>query len=91
MVVGSRQDLNITKIQVKEINFLCDPKELEGDFFIKVRSTGRLLPCQVSDNATSVNLKAGESGVSPGQACVFYKKDEKGMRVYGGGWIVSTS
>ena len=62
VIVGSRQDLNITKIQVKEINFLCDPKELEGDFFIKVRSTGRLLPCQVSDSATSVTLYAGESG-----------------------------
>jgi tRNA-specific 2-thiouridylase len=91
VIVGSRQDLNITKMQVKEINFLCDPKELEGDFFIKVRSTGRLLPCQVSKNATSVTLQTGESGVSPGQACVFYKKDEQGMRVYGGGWIVSTS
>jgi len=45
----------------------------------------------VSDSATSVTLYAGESGVSPGQACVFYKKDDKGMRVYGGGWIVSTS
>ena len=91
VVVGSRQDLNITKIKIKEINFLCDPKELEGDFFIKVRSTGRLLPCQVSDNATLVSLQVGESGVSPGQACVFYKKDKQGMRVYGGGWIVSTS
>lgn len=91
VVVGSRQDLNITKIQIKEINFLCNPKELEGDFFIKVRSTGRLLPCQVGKNATSVTLETGESGVSPGQACVFYKKDEQGMRVYGGGWIVSTS
>ena len=91
VIVGSRQDLNITKIQVKEINFLCDPKELEGNFFIKVRSTGRLLPCRVSDSATSVTLQAGESGVSPGQACVFYRKDDKGMRVYGGGWIVSTS
>ena len=91
VIVGSRQDLNITKMQVKEINFLCDPKELEGDFFIKVRSTGRLLPCQVNNNATSVTLQTGESVVSPGQACVFYKKDEQGMRVYGGGWIVSTS
>jgi tRNA-specific 2-thiouridylase len=91
VIVGSRQDLNITRMRIKEINFLCDPKELEGDFFIKVRSTGRLLPCQVSKNATSVTLQTGESGVSPGQACVFYKKDEQGMRVYGGGWIVSTS
>ena len=91
VVVGSRQDLNITKIQIKDINFLCDPKELEGDFFIKVRSTGRLLSCQVSKNATSVTLETGESGVSPGQACVFYKQDKQGMRVYGGGWIVSTS
>ena len=28
-----------------------------------------------------------EDGISPGQACVFYKKDEIGYKVLGGGWI----
>ena len=28
-----------------------------------------------------------ETGISPGQACVFYKKDQYGHKVLGGGWI----
>jgi tRNA-specific 2-thiouridylase len=91
VIVGSRQDLNVSTIHVKDINFLCDPKNLEGNFLVKVRSTGKLLPCKVSKNATLVVLDEGEPGVSPGQACVFYKQDDAGMRVYGGGWIASTS
>ena len=91
VIVGSRQDLNVSTIHVKDINFLCDPKNLEGNFLVKVRSTGKLLPCTVSKNATLVVLDEGEPGVSPGQACVFYKQDDVGMRVYGGGWIASTS
>ena len=91
VIVGSRSDLNITTIKVKDINYLCDPNELKGRFFVKVRSTGKLLPCNVSDHASTVTLDAGEAGVSPGQACVFYKQDGNGMRVFGGGWIASTS
>ena len=32
-----------------------------------------------------------ENSVSPGQACVFYTKDEYGTRLLGGGWIQSTN
>ena len=66
-------------------------KRIDGKFFVKVRSTGKLLACEVSENATLVKLQEGEPGVSPGQACVFYKQDQQGVRVYGGGWIASTS
>ena len=38
------------------------------------------------DNA-EVNLDNLEDGISPGQACVFYKKDDYGYKVLGGGWI----
>ena len=31
-----------------------------------------------------------ETGISPGQACVFYSKDEVGDKVLGGGWIDKT-
>ena len=91
VIVGSRSDLNVTVIKVKDINYLCDTNELRGRFLVKVRSTGKLLPCDVSDQASTVTLDAGEAGVSPGQACVFYKQDANGMRVFGGGWITSTS
>ena len=42
------------------------------------------------DDGKKVILEKGEAGISPGQACVFYKQDEFGMRIYGGGWITTT-
>ena len=38
-------------------------------------------------NTAEVNLELSEDGISPGQACVFYKKDNIGYKVLGGGWI----
>ena len=35
----------------------------------------------------NLNLFEEEYGISPGQACVFYSKDENGYKVLGGGWI----
>ena len=69
---------------------LSDHKEFDQEIFVKVRSTGKLLDAKVdlSDNNTAkVNLKISEDGISPGQACVFYKKDNFGLKVLGGGWI----
>ena len=57
---------------------------------MKVRSTGDLLEADVflNDNKTGiVNLSLPEDGISPGQACVFYNKDQFGFKVLGGGWI----
>ena len=56
---------------------------------VKVRSTGRLLKSKLdlSNGMAKLNLLEDEYGISPGQACVFYSKDELGFRVLGGGWI----
>ncbi len=59
---------------------------------IKVRSTGRLLKAKIviSDGNAKVEILDSETGVSPGQACVFYSKDDFGDKVLGGGWIHKT-
>jgi tRNA-specific 2-thiouridylase len=90
VVIGSREDLLVKSIYLKNLNYLCSKQDLNGNFHVKVRSTGQLLDCTVSENGKKVSLMNGETGVSPGQACVFYKKDELGTRVYGGGWIDKT-
>ena len=41
-------------------------------------------------NKAEVNILDGESGISPGQACVFYLNNEAGDKVLGGGWIDKT-
>ena len=60
--------------------------------FIKVRSTGKLLKAKANLNNTTaeINLNEIETGISPGQACVFYSKNQLGDKVLGGGWIVKT-
>ena len=56
---------------------------------IKVRSTGRLLKAKINILKASAEIEIldKETGISPGQACVFYSRDEIGDKVLGGGWI----
>ena len=41
----------------------------------------------ISNNIGNVVLLEDEYGISPGQACVFYKNDDYGDKLLGGGWI----
>ena len=78
------------KITLKNLNLLTDKKDLDKNIFVKVRSTGSLLEAKVdlkNDNNAQVTLTNFEDGISPGQACVFYNKDQFGHKVLGGGWI----
>ena len=44
----------------------------------------------LNDKNAKVVILDKETGVSPGQACVFYSKDKIGDKVLGGGWIYKT-
>ena len=92
IVVGSKNDLSIKKIYIKNINFLGDIDKKNNNFLIKVRSTGRLIKAKVFFNKAEaeINLEENETGISPGQACVFYTKNNLGYKVLGGGWITKT-
>ena len=73
---------------------MCKKEELEKKIFVKVRSTGKLLDAKIEinkKNGAKISLITPETAVSPGQACVFYCKDEIGTRLLGGGWIHSTN
>ena len=90
IIVGPREKLGKKTILLRDINLLVDKNVFNSDIFVKVRSTGKLLNAKVNFkemNTAEVNLKIPEDGISPGQACVFYKKDELGYKVLGGGWI----
>ena len=92
IVVGEKKNLEIKKIQLRDLNILASKKEFEKTIEIKVRSTGRLLKSKVNfkNNHAEVEILEKETGVSPGQACVFYLKDDIGDKVLGGGWIDKT-
>ena len=90
IIVGSKEKLGKKIIKLRELNLLVDKKELDKEIFVKVRSTGKLLDGKIklkAENTAEVNLENLEDGISPGQACVFYKKDNLGFKVLGGGWI----
>tara|TARA_B100001142_G_scaffold245554_1_gene245009 strand:+ start:1680 stop:2798 length:1119 start_codon:yes stop_codon:yes gene_type:complete len=92
IVVGPRENLGKKIINLDNLNLLVDKSELESKIFVKVRSTGNLLNAKINfkdQNIAEVNLEEKEDGISPGQACVFYKEDRFGFKVLGGGWIRS--
>tara|TARA_Y100000591_G_scaffold288597_1_gene272944 strand:- start:94 stop:1212 length:1119 start_codon:yes stop_codon:yes gene_type:complete len=90
IIVGSKEHLGKKKISLKNLNLLSDKSELNENILVKVRSTGKMLKADINlleKNEAEVNLLNPENGISPGQACVFYKKDQYGHKVLGGGWI----
>ncbi len=89
ITVGPKKYLIQKNIKLKNLNILCNLNELNEEVFVKVRSTGKLLKAHVNlkDDVADIKLREYEYGISPGQACVFYSKNQHGYKVLGGGWI----
>ncbi len=89
VTVGNRDALAVKKIYLKDLNLFSDIEKYNDNLFVKVRSTGRLIKVKanINDAGAEVNLKEIETGISPGQACVFYSQNKFGDKVLGGGWI----
>jgi tRNA-specific 2-thiouridylase len=92
VIVGSKECLEVKEIKLRELNILGSKEEFNNIVYIKVRSTGRLLKAKINllENSANVEILDKETGISPGQACVFYSKDDIGDKVLGGGWIHKT-
>ena len=101
VVVGPREALRISSMRLREVNWLGDgtlAAALADDadrreVFVKVRSTRAPQPAWLRQRAGAVEVEliAGEDGVSPGQACVFYDAPDGQARVLGGGIIQSAA
>ena len=92
IIVGCKEHLIKTKINLKDLNIITsDKKDFDKELFVKVRSTGKLIKAKIDikNKSANVDLLEEEHGIAPGQACVFYSKNENGHKVLGGGWIVS--
>ena len=89
IIVGSKMELLKKKIILKNLNIYNKEEILKKEILAKVRSTGKLLRSKLDlhNGKATLNLLEDEYGISPGQACVFYSKDEIGDKVLGGGWI----
>jgi tRNA-uridine 2-sulfurtransferase len=91
VIVGPREALATRRIRLRDINWLGDGR-LEDigagglDIAARVRSTREPTPARLMPDG-AVELVAAETGVSPGQACVFYASTAPDARVLGGGFI----
>ena len=92
IIVGNKELLEVKEIKLRDLNILGSKKEFDEIINIKVRSTGRLLKAKINflGNFAEVEILEKETGISPGQACVFYSEDKIGDKVLGGGWIDKT-
>src|SRR5712672_2315190 len=98
VVVGPREALRMDRIVLRDVNWIgdgaLDRAVGEGlEIFVRVRSTRAPQPAwlRAADSGYEVELVAGEEGVSPGQACVFYDAPSGRARVLGGGFIQSAT
>ena len=89
--MGSKELLATRTVPIREVNWLGDTpfsSRSEWHVGVKVRSTRPPTDAiirPINDTEATVELVSAEAGVSPGQACVFYNRNDS--RVYGGGWI----
>ena len=97
VVVGPRDALRMDRIALRDVNWIGDGAldEIGSglEIFVRVRSTRVPQPAWLrsTERGHEVELVAGEEGVSPGQACVFYDAPSGQARVLGGGFIQSAT
>src|SRR5215213_9687032 len=85
VVVGRKQDLEVSEVGVRDLNWFLDPGEAAS---VQVRYNGSPVACTVeeeTDGAWVAYLDEPVVGVAPGQSAVFYTGD--GERVVGGGVV----
>jgi tRNA-specific 2-thiouridylase len=95
VIVGPREALMTKTVRLRDENWL-------GDQALSALASGNGAPVEVKvrstrppqngavrmvDGAVYVTLFAGEYGISPGQACVFYADEGEQAEVLGGGFI----
>jgi tRNA-specific 2-thiouridylase len=98
VMVGPREALRMDRIVLRDVNWIGDgalDRAIGGglEIFVRVRSTRPPQPAWLrgGNGRYEIELVAGEEGVSPGQACVFYGAASGQARVLGGGFIQSAT
>ncbi|MEW5421005.1 tRNA 2-thiouridine(34) synthase MnmA [Amorphus sp. 3PC139-8] len=97
VMVGPREALETRRVTLRDLNWLGDVPLAEIDqdgreLFARVRSTRPPVPALLTREGDRyvVELLSPETGVAPGQACVFYDAPDGPARVLGGGVIDRT-
>jgi tRNA-uridine 2-sulfurtransferase len=92
VIVGPRALLAVARLKLRDVNWI-GPGAISAlprgglSIAARVRSTRPPTPALLMPTG-EIEFIEPESGVSPGQACVFYDSAEPGAQVLGGGFIV---
>jgi tRNA-uridine 2-sulfurtransferase len=96
VTVGPRSALATKEVVLRDVNWIgpgtLDAAAASGlEIAVRVRSTRPPVPAVLEsrNGEICVEFVDDESGVAPGQACVFYESAEPRARVLGGGFIRS--
>ncbi len=94
VIVGPRSALARTRLKLRSVNWIGDGElaDLPPDGLLiaaRVRSTRPPAPALLTREGV-VEFIEPETGVSPGQACVFYESLDPRARVLGGGFIAAS-
>ena len=92
MTVGPREALFTRRVALRDVNWIGPgtlDQALGREIAARVRSTHAPAPAVVTRRGDEIWVEfiEGESGVAPGQACVFYDHAGPRARVLGGGFI----
>ena len=94
VIAGPRSALAKTRLKLREVNWIGDGELADLPacglpIGARVRSTRPPTPALLLPSG-EVEFVEPESGVSPGQACVFYESVDPRARVLGGGFIAAS-
>jgi tRNA-uridine 2-sulfurtransferase len=93
VVVGPRSSLAVARLRLRDVNWIGEGEiaDLPANglpIAVRVRSTRPPAPAVLTPIG-EIEFVEPESGVSPGQACVFYDSIDPNARVLGGGFIAA--
>ena len=83
IVVGLKEDLNVSEFTIKDINMFIEDQNF--DCAVKIRYRSPKTQCSVHIEGTNATVKLYDDvqGLAAGQMAVFYRDNQ----VVGGGWI----
>lgn len=92
LVVGFGAQTQQHLFEITDLHLIDPQQKLEylADLYVRIRHTGELLSCQItqiSDRQYSVALEKSISGIAPGQSAVLYQKTGDLTICLGGGVI----
>jgi tRNA-specific 2-thiouridylase len=93
VVVGPRSSLATARLRLRDVNWIGEGEIVDLPasglpIAARVRSTRPPAPALLRRSG-EIEFVQPESGVSPGQACVFYDSVDPNARVLGGGFIAA--